>query len=110
MNLRKAAATALLGATIAMFGNCDTASAKDVWFHSTYKKDFYVRTETIKKSPYEMKWDTICVYPNGKYVVYHDKFKYAVRTWNYYADSNTLRPVSSSPYYTKMFAAIREYL
>ena len=110
MKIKKLLATTMLGATIVTCSYCNTVSAQDVWFGSSGKTNFYVRTESIHKNGYDITCDTISTTPDGKYFVYHEKFKYAVRMWNYYANKNTLRPVSSNAYYSKMFDVVKKQL
>ena len=110
MKLKKILATAVLGAIIITCANYDTSSAQDVWFGSSGNTNFYVRTESIQKNRGDIICNTISVTPDGKYFVYHEKFKYAVRMWNYYAGQSTYRPVSSNPYYAKMFDVVKKYI
>ena len=91
-------------------GHFSTAFAQDVWFTSEYHQDYYLRTESITRKGDTIDCNVIMVFKTGHTRTVHERFKYAVRMWNYYADRNTLMPVNNNDYYRKLFNNIRQYI
>ncbi|WP_303838968.1 hypothetical protein [Selenomonas ruminantium] len=92
------------------FGDFRTAFAQDVWFASEYNQDYYLRTESLTRKGDTIDCNVIMVFKTGKSHTVHERFKYAVHMWNYYAGKNTLRPVTSNIYYETLFSTVEKYI